>query len=173
MTTRIQEPISAWATPDERHAKHVDRVDGLLHHAEELLKKNPMTAADRLQVSEKMWGAVIHTLKAIAATRGWRFHTAAAIDSMRAYLRDQSGDLRITHLFSAVEHYHVNFYEDRFPKRYLRDGITAARELNQRLWAAAASIPRDAAPPHGLVRMKNVQSATPPRPPRTRGPRIR
>ena len=116
MVSGIEEPIGADATPDERRAKHVARVDGLLAHAETLLRKNPMTGADRLQVSEKIWGAVTHTLKAVAASRGWVFHTARAVDSMRAYLRDQSGDRRINELFSAVHNLPVNFYQDRYSK---------------------------------------------------------
>ena len=151
MVSGIEEPISADATPGERRAKHVARVDGLLSHAETLLRKNPMTGADRLQVSEKIWGSVAHTLKAIAATRGWVFHTARATDSMRAYLRKQSEDRRINELFGYVRSLHENFYQDRYSKQYLSDGVAGARELNERLWAAADSIPPDAEPPNGLV----------------------
>ncbi len=151
MVTEIEEPIGADATPEERRAKHLARVDSLLDHAEALLRKNPMTGADRLQVSEKVWGAVTHTLKAIAATRGWVFHTARATDSMRAYLRKQSEDRRINELFGYVRSLHENFYQDRYSKQYLSDGVAAARELNRRLWTAADSIPPGADPPNGLV----------------------
>ena len=153
MTMQIEEPIGANAPPRERRAKHAARADALLGHAEELLRKNPMPAADRLQVSEKIWGSVTHTLKAIAATRNWAFHTAKATDSMRAYLRNRSGDRRINELFGAVHNLHVNFYEDRYSKQFLQDAIATARELNQRLWDAAGSIPGDAEPPSGLVRL--------------------
>lgn len=151
MVTEIEEPIDADASPEERRAKHMARVDGLLDHAEALLRKNPMSGADRLQVSEKVRGAVTHTLKAIAATRGWVFHTARATDSMRAYLRKQSADRRINELFGYVRSLHENFYQDRYSKQYLSDGVAASRELNRRLWAAADSIPPDANPPNGLV----------------------
>ena len=145
MVTEIEAPIGADASPEEQRAKHLARVDSLLDHAEALLRKNPMTGADRLQVSEKVWGAVTHTLKAIAATRGWVFHTAREIDSMRAYLRKQSADRRINELFGYVRSLHENFYQDRYSKQYLSDGVAAARELNRRLWTAADSIPPGAA----------------------------
>ena len=151
MVTEIEEPIGADAPPEERRAKHIARVDSLLDHAGAMLQKSQMTGADRLQVSEKIWGSVTHTLKAIAATRGWVFHTARATDSLRAYLRNQSGDRRINELFGAVHNIRVNFYEDRYSKPFLRDGIDTARELNRRLWAAADSIPPDAGPPNGLA----------------------
>ena len=151
MVTEIEEPIGADATPEERRAKHLSRVDSLLDHAGELLQKSRMTGADRLQVSEKIWGSVTHTLKAIAATRGWVFHTARATDSFRAYLRNQSGDRRINELFGSVHSLHINFYEDRYSKTFLRDSVDTARELNQRLWEAADSIPPDADPPNGLI----------------------
>ena len=78
MVTELEEPIGADATPEERRAKHLSRVDSLLDHAGELLQKSRMTGADRLQVSEKIWGSVTHTLKAIAATRGWVFPYGAS-----------------------------------------------------------------------------------------------
>ena len=81
---------------------------------------------------------------------GYR-HTARATDSFRAYLRNQSGDRRINELFGSVHSLHINFYEDRYSKTFLRDSVNTARELNQRLWEAADSIPPDAGPPNGLI----------------------
>lgn len=151
MVMRMEEPIGTDASAEERSAKHQDRINGLLDHAEGLLQKNPMSAADRLQVSEKVWGSVSHTLKAIAAHRGWESRKARALDSMKSYLARQSGDQRILDLYLAAQALHVNFYEDRQTKEVLERGIEIARELNRRMWAASESIPIDAAPPHGLT----------------------
>ena len=51
--------------PIEPHAVHSER---LLVHAREMIEKG-----DRLQASEKIWGAVVHAIKAVARERGWSF----------------------------------------------------------------------------------------------------
>ena len=56
--------VNAQPKPIEDHAVHSDR---LIRHAWEQLEQG-----DRLQASEKAWGAVAHALKDIAARRGWR-----------------------------------------------------------------------------------------------------
>lgn len=56
--------VSAQPKPLEDHAVHSER---LIRHAWEQLEQG-----DRLQASEKAWGATAHALKAIAARRGWR-----------------------------------------------------------------------------------------------------
>ena len=156
MTTaqRISDPIRMSDTAAERQAKHSARSTALLEHAERYLSKNRMTAADRLQVSEKIWGSMTHTLKAIAASRGWHYQKARSIDSMIDYLREHSGDARINHLHGAVYAMHINFYEDLHTEQRLRDGVSAVRELNERLWNAIAQVPPGAAPPEGVNRIR-------------------
>ena len=160
MVTRTEEPIGPDAPAEERSAKHRDRAQGLLDHAEELLKKSPLSATDRLQVSEKIWGSVSHTLKAIGTQRGWESRKARALDSMNAYLAKQSGDRRIVDLYLAAQALHVNFYEDRRTKDFLERGVGIARELNARMWAASESIPPGASPPHGLTPIERGGSSS-------------
>ena len=59
--------MTSRTAPIESHAVHSDR---LIADAEEELAKG-----DRLQASEKAWGAVAHRLKVIAAQRGWEYTT--------------------------------------------------------------------------------------------------
>lgn len=47
-------------------APHADHSARLLAHAQEMIGKG-----DRLQASEKIWGAVAHKMKEIACGRGW------------------------------------------------------------------------------------------------------
>ena len=54
--------------PIETHKVHSER---LMRHAEEQLAKG-----DRLQASEKAWGAAVHRLKDIANKRGWEVRHA-------------------------------------------------------------------------------------------------
>ena len=147
MTTRVEEPIGRDAPLAERRAKHRARADGLLEHADGLLRKDRLTAADRLQVSEKIWGAVVHTLKAVAAAQGWVFRRPRAADSMKSYLGRLSRDGDINVLFRAVSDYHTNFYQDHVPGDDMQHGVDAARALSGKLWSAAALIPRGASPP--------------------------
>ena len=150
-TTQIETPIGRDASPAERYAKHRARADGLLEHADEILRKRRLTAADRLQVSEKVWGAVTHTLKAVAATRGWEFRRPRAAESLKSYLGRLSGDGNINVLFRAISDYHTNFYQDHVPADDMQHGVDVARALNERLWAAAELIPPGASPPTFLV----------------------
>ena len=154
MVTEIEEPIAEDAPAQERYAKHRARAESLLAHADEILGKAELSATDRLQASEKIWGSVTHTLKAIAATRGWKFHRTMALDSLRAYLASlttQAERDEITSLYRAAHDYHVNFYQDHVPAGDLQHGVGAARKLNGKLWDAGALIPADAAPPTGLT----------------------
>ncbi|MDE2838000.1 MAG: hypothetical protein OXL97_10920 [Chloroflexota bacterium] len=147
MTTQTEEPIGEEAPPSERYAKHRARADSLLAHADAILQRDVLTAADRLQVSEKIWGAVTHTLKAIAASQGWVFRRPRAADSMKSYLGRLSQDGDINVLFRAVSDYHTNFYQDHVPGDDMRHGVDAARALRDKLWSAADLIPQEASPP--------------------------
>ena len=55
--------------PLESHDVHSLR---LIQHAEEMLE-----SGDRLQASEKTWGAVAHRLKVVADNRGLQYETHA------------------------------------------------------------------------------------------------
>ena len=147
MTMQIEEPIGHEAPPSEQSAKHRARATSLLEHADTILQKGRLTAADRLQVSEKIWGAVTHTLKAIAAAQGWVFRRPRAADSMKSYLGRLSQDGDINVLFRAVADYHTNFYQDHVPEDDMQHGVDAARALSGKLWAAAELIPRGTPPP--------------------------
>ena len=147
MATQMQKPISTEAGERERYQKHIDRTNDLLIHAERLLKKKSLRGVDRLQASEKIWGAVTHTMKAIAADKGWVFDTTAGFNSMKRHLKQQTGDIAIDNLFGTVSHIHENFYQDYQTADELRSGIEAARELNGKLWEAAERIERGSPPP--------------------------
>ena len=159
MTTQIEEPIGDEAPLSERYAKHRARADSLLAHADAILQKDTLTAADRLQVSEKIWGAVTHTLKAIAASRGWVFRRPRAADSMKSYLGRLSRDGDINVLFRAVSDYHTNFYQDHVPGDDMQHGVDAARALSGKLWSAAELIPLDASPPTYVGTQEQVDRA--------------
>ena len=120
--------VSAQRPPIESHDVHSER---LMRHAWEQLERG-----DRLQASEKGWGAVAHALKAIARRHGWR-HRAHAHNSLIAYhLAELTGDDQIVILYGAIESLHVNYYDDLKQPGEIRVYLNAAADLLQRLAAA-------------------------------------
>ena len=92
--------------PIESHAVHSRRM---LDHAAEMLAQG-----DRLQASEKIWGAAAHRLKEIAAERQWPNDSHADGGGDHPVHRpNQTGDRRISDLFGVASDTHQNFYEDR------------------------------------------------------------
>ena len=111
------------ATPIEPHWAHSER---LMQHAFEELAKG-----DRIQASEKAWGAMAHTLKAIADERGLTYEQHSQVrDVLFAILADVT-DLTCRQLmlggFTAAENLHRNFYKDV----HLREQIDQELELVQ------------------------------------------
>ena len=100
MTTIAHAPI-------ESHQTHSRR---LIRHAEERL-----ALGDRLQTSEKAWGAIAHYLKVIADRRGWRYETHSDSFRVAQNLADAENNPQIRHLFYAASDLHRNFYIDYIP----------------------------------------------------------
>ena len=71
-------------TPQEPHSVHSVR---LLDHAGAALEEG-----DRLQASEKIWGAVSHALRAVASRRGWPISVNADARDVARYVAQETGD---------------------------------------------------------------------------------
>ena len=67
---------------------------------------------DRLQASEKLWGAATHALMAAAQRRGWPHGSHYALKEAAERLSDKHDDIRIELEFLAAEKFHRNFYHD-------------------------------------------------------------
>ena len=120
--------VNAQPKPIEDHAVHSDR---LIRHAWEQLEQG-----DRLQASEKAWGAVAHALKDIAARRGWRNRAHTHNEVIAVHLAKLSGDERIFPLYQTAEMLHRNYYEDWKGEAALRMGLESVAELLPRLAGA-------------------------------------
>ena len=114
MTTARVEPI-------ESHDVHSER---LMRHAEEKLVEG-----DRLQASEKAWGAVAHRMKSIAERRGWEYNTHAQVYRIIKRLAAELDNRQISVLFSAAKGFHQNYYIDAMPIEELNDEMENVREL--------------------------------------------
>ena len=69
-------------------------------------------AGDRLQASEKLWGAATHAIMAAAQQRGWRHGSHRALKEAAEQLSDDHNDPLIEYGFLAAEKFHRNFYHD-------------------------------------------------------------
>ena len=109
------------AAPIETHDVHSRR---LIAHAEIELAKG-----DRLQASEKAWGAVAHRLKAIADRRGWEYVTHRQVFGIVKRLADELGDEELRYLFEFAHGLHRNYYVDAVPLEQLEYQIGKVKEL--------------------------------------------
>ena len=80
-----------------------------------------LLAGDRVQASEKGWGAVAEAIKSIAAQRVWNHQGHRLLDDIVLQLSEEweRPDMRL--LFDTAERLHINFYEDSLAA----DGIAA------------------------------------------------
>ena len=69
-------------------------------------------AGDRLQASEKLWGAATHAIMAVAARRGRRLTSHNSFRDFAEILSDQRNDPSIEYGFAHAEKFHRNFYHD-------------------------------------------------------------
>ncbi|MCY3638900.1 MAG: hypothetical protein OXG80_07360 [Chloroflexi bacterium] len=107
--------------PIESHDIHSRR---LIRHAEVMLE-----VGDRLQASEKAWGAVAHRLKVVADNRGWKYETHTDAARVVNSLAMEQGNPRIRTLFDVAELMHINYYKDTRPIEYIRQQTADVKEL--------------------------------------------
>ena len=96
---------------------------------------------DLPQASNKAWGLVAETVKAISAHYGSIIHTHRAIAEVvgeLARLAGNAGDAetrrRINLSFAVARGLHTNFYENEMQEDTVRDGLEACEELSRRLY---------------------------------------
>ena len=120
MTT--QQTTSPGNVPIEPYTTHSRR---LMEHAEEELAKG-----DRLQASEKAWGAVAHQIKAIADRRGWEYDKHVQVFGIADRLAEETEDPEKVRLLFAVAHgLHKNYYIDATPLSAIEYQISEVKTL--------------------------------------------
>ena len=97
---------------------------------------------DLPQASNKAWGLVSETVKAIGAEHGGFLHTHRSILEAvwgLARLPRNAGDTdtarRINNDFAVARGLHANFYEDDLPVVAVLDGLIKCEELSELLYA--------------------------------------
>ena len=111
--------------------------------------------ADRLQSSEKVWGAVAHAVKEMARARNWPLDSHQDFGTIADYVAEQAGESRIAPLFLSVQSLHRNFYDDNVSLDYIRRRLEDAKELLPLLQAAHETLPPDLPPPSDAVYRQN------------------
>ena len=96
---------------------------------------------DLPQASNKAWGLVAETVKAISAHYGGIIHSHRAIAEVvgeLARLAGSAGDTQtrvwINAAFLSARGLHTNFYENEMPEEQVQDGLVTCEELSRRLY---------------------------------------
>lgn len=72
-------------------------------------------AGDRLQASEKLWGAATHAVMAVAILRDWPCRSHRALSNAVVRLQRETGDSLLAPGFGVAEKFHRNFSHDEMP----------------------------------------------------------
>lgn len=108
---------------------HLEISERFLHQAE-----HEFESVDRLQASEKAWGAAAHYLKSIAKYRGWPNESHRDLNDTAFDLAHETDSFdRVNNLYKSAGQLHVNFYEDNLTYRLVANFINGAGELIHRL----------------------------------------
>ena len=113
---------------DRKVEEHLRISRQFLRQAEE-----EFATGDRLQASEKAWGAAAHAVKAVAQHRGWQHDghrfLFEAIDKIFCETRDSD----YLALFGLANSLHTNFYENWQTDNQVQDGIKRVEVLLEKL----------------------------------------
>ena len=147
------------ATPEELSIRYLEMSRRLIEKAQQELDRGD----DLIQASEKAWGAVAHSLKSIAALRGWNHHHHLLLEDLATVLQWQTNSAYILDRFDVAEKLHTNFYENRLEPDTLQHRIDRCRELRDEL-ERIRTIPPPATVPEGRIwdrRMRRLTNRDP------------
>lgn len=122
----------------ENEEKYVELSLCLLRQAQEEFDKG-----DRLQASEKAWGAAAHAMKAAAVRRGWNHNRHGHLFAVAGQMAEDAENPEIRRLFSIASSLHQNFYEDWQPAIAVEEGIGDVRRLVELMEAVRAQPVRE------------------------------
>ena len=109
---------------DPRVAEHLRISRQFLRQAE-----REFAQGDRLQASEKAWGAAAHAVKAVAQHRGWRHDGHRYLFEAIDKIYGETGDPEFLYLFRSANSLHMNFYENWQTDNVVQDGIERVEVL--------------------------------------------
>ena len=120
-------------------ADHVSTATDFLEHSEQ-----QFVSGDNLQGSDKLWGAVSHSVMAVAMQRGWNFSEHNARVAAVNRLAQEYEQPLLQSDFSVGEKFHANFYHDFMENDEIaRDRPIVARFVRRILEIVAAEASDD------------------------------
>ncbi len=132
MTTELPEP------GDSSVDDHVQMSRRFLEHAYLELAKG-----DRVQASEKVWGAAAHALKAIAKQRGWlHYQHSTVLDVGEQLAREFGREDEFGKYLNSADAMHKNFYENVRRSSAIRIALRDVEKLVDELDGIRNSPPR-------------------------------
>ena len=134
MTTTPALPEPGVATVEDR--VHISRR--FIHQAPEELERG-----DRLQATEKIWGALAQMLKAHGQQRGW-FNLGGhrTVGHIARQLTDEYDDRRILTAYVAADNGHRNFYDNEMSPPEIEGIIEVVASVLPQLERALQEPPR-------------------------------
>ena len=112
----------------EKAEQYSNLMRKYIEEAEAFLAKG-----DRVQASEKLWGAAAEAVKVVAAKRGVELRTHGHLWEFVTKLRTELKDPELSRLFLQANYLHQNFYEGILPLEAVIDGAEAVREFIEKL----------------------------------------
>ena len=133
------------AARDRAQPADVDRTPakyaGLSHAFRASAWRHLNEDGDLPQASNKAWGMVAETVKAVSAQHGGMIHTHRSIWQVVRELSELVGDAGdaqtqawINNSFRTARSLHTNFYEDEETEQEVTDGLVLCEELSERLY---------------------------------------
>ena len=107
-------------SPDE----HMQISRRLMEQAAEELEMG-----DRLQASEKVWGAEQHALAAVGKERGWATEDYYAKSNVALHLSEEFSDSSIRILHRNFNTYHKNYYQNDIDALEIRNAIKEVEQF--------------------------------------------
>ncbi len=132
------------ATPDSESEKYAALSREYIQRADGYLR-----AEDRVQASEKGWGAVAVAVKSIAEQRGWNHRGHRLLNDAAYWLCEEWQRTDLMFLYDSAERLHINFYEDDMELDEIARRISSAKHLLRELETLRQRPPR---PPAVLTR---------------------
>ena len=104
--------------------------------------REQLAQGDRLQASEKVWGAANYALKAVAIQRGWRHRGQRTIFAIANQLSEESRDPSYAGGLLNARAIHYNFYDNDLDDDDVSRGIESVADYVAELDRVRSASPR-------------------------------
>ena len=116
------------ATEPSDSESEPERYNGLGRHYIEMADEY-LRVGDRVQASEKGWGAVAEAMKSIAEERGWNHNSQRLLNDIAFQLSEEWARPDVRRLFVVAKDLHINFYEDNMGLDAIAASVGDAKTL--------------------------------------------